>query len=192
MRKLIIFLTFLILACNSEPKIVTFEDVYQIELPGDMSSSTELNEDASLEYSNIFKEKYLIIIHESKEDWKKIVGETDYLKKYLNYISENFETSFNSLAQIKNINLNESTKGALVEIKGETKINLKCNPEWAEELRGEYDSINAGWHMSKKHWNTVTLNKDVSDSLAFELIDHSYDLVVSGLTKKLREQLAHL
>ena len=75
---------------------------------------------------------------------------------------------------------------------GETKINLKCNPEWAEELRGEYDSINAGWHMSKKHWNTVTLNKDVSDSLAFELIDHSYDLVVSGLTKKLREQLAHL
>ena len=46
--------------------------------------------------------------------------------------------------------------------------------------------------MSKKHWNTVTLNKDVSDSLAFELIDHSYDLVVSGLTKKLREQLAHL
>jgi len=121
MRKLIILLTFLILACNSEPKLVTFEDVYQIELPGDMSSSTELNEDASLEYSNIFKEKYLIIIHESKEDWKKIVGETDYLKKYLNYISENFETSFNSLAQIKNITLNESTKGALVEIKGETE-----------------------------------------------------------------------
>ena len=84
MRKLIILSAFLILACNSEPKLITFEDVYQIELPGDMSSTMELNEDASLEYSNIIKEKYLIIIHESKEDWKKIVGEADYLKKYLN------------------------------------------------------------------------------------------------------------
>lgn len=121
MRKLIILSAFLILACNSEPKLITFEDVYQIELPGDMSSTMELNEDASLEYSNIIKEKYLIIIHESKEDWKNIVGETDYLKKYLNYISENFETTFNSLAQIKNITLNESTVGTLVEIKGETE-----------------------------------------------------------------------
>ncbi|MEJ6623706.1 MAG: hypothetical protein QNL28_04485 [Flavobacteriaceae bacterium] len=121
MRKLIILSALLILACNSEPKLITFEDVYQIELPGDMSSSIELNEDASLEYSNIIKEKYLIIIHESKEDWKNIVGETDYLKKYLNYISENFETTFNSLAQIKNITLNESTVGTLVEIKGKTE-----------------------------------------------------------------------
>jgi len=75
---------------------------------------------------------------------------------------------------------------------GETNINLKCDPDWAEELRGEYDSVNAGWHMSKKHWNTVTLNNDVSDALAFELIDHSYDLVVKGLTKKLKTELENL
>lgn len=75
---------------------------------------------------------------------------------------------------------------------GETKINLKCNPEWAEELRGEYDSINPGFHMSKKHWNTVTLNDDVTDAFAFELVDHSYDLVVNGLTKKLKEELKNL
>jgi predicted DNA-binding protein (MmcQ/YjbR family) len=75
---------------------------------------------------------------------------------------------------------------------GETKINLKCEPDWAEELRGEYESINAGWHMSKKHWNTVTLNDDVSDTFAFELITHSYDLVVKGLTKKLKNELESL
>ncbi|MDY0780285.1 MmcQ/YjbR family DNA-binding protein [Tenacibaculum sp. IB213877] len=73
--------------------------------------------------------------------------------------------------------------------KGETKINLKCNPERAIELRGEYESVNPGFHMNKKHWNTVSLNNDVSDVFAFELIDHSYDLVVKGLTKKLREEL---
>ena len=76
--------------------------------------------------------------------------------------------------------------------RGETKVNLKCDPEWSQELRAEYDGINPGFHMSKKHWNTVTLNEDVSDQFAFELIDHSYDLVVKGLTKKLRTELKNL
>jgi len=75
---------------------------------------------------------------------------------------------------------------------GETKINLKCNPEKAEELRATYESVNPGYHMSKKHWNTVTLNNDVNDSLAFELIDHSYAMVVKGMTKKLRDELNSL
>jgi len=75
---------------------------------------------------------------------------------------------------------------------GETKVNLKCNPDWAQELRGEYEAINPGFHMNKKHWNTITLNNDVSDKFAFELIDHSYDLVVKGLTKKLKEELKNL
>lgn len=71
----------------------------------------------------------------------------------------------------------------------EAKINLKCDPERSLELRSQYDSINPGWHMNKKHWNTLTLNNDVSDKIAFELIDHSYQLIVKGLTKKLREEL---
>lgn len=71
---------------------------------------------------------------------------------------------------------------------GETKINLKCDPDWAEELRGSYDGIQPGWHMSKTHWNTVTLNEDVSDAFAFELIDHSYEQVIAGLPKKVQEQ----
>lgn len=77
--------------------------------------------------------------------------------------------------------------------KGEQKINLKCNPEKAVELREEYEGISAGFHMNKKHWNTVLLNaSDVSDDLATELINHSYDLVVKGLTKKLQTELENL
>ncbi|PQJ82673.1 MmcQ/YjbR family DNA-binding protein [Polaribacter glomeratus] len=77
--------------------------------------------------------------------------------------------------------------------KGEQKINLKCNPEKAEELRGEYEGIIAGWHMNKKHWNTVTINSaDVSDALVRELINHSYNLVVNGLTKKAKVELEKL
>lgn len=77
--------------------------------------------------------------------------------------------------------------------KGEQKINLKCNPEKAVELREEYEGINPGWHMNKRLWNTVTLNSsDVSDDLAKELINHSYQLVVKGLIKKLQIELENL
>ena len=77
--------------------------------------------------------------------------------------------------------------------KGESKVNLKCNPEKAIELREEYEGIIAGFHMNKKHWNTVSINSsDVSDDLVRELINHSYDLVVKGLTKKLQKELEEL
>ena len=76
---------------------------------------------------------------------------------------------------------------------GEKKINLKCDPEKALELRAEYEGINPGFHMNKKHWNTVTINtSDVSDNLVRELINHSYDLVVKGLPKKVKEELHNL
>ncbi|WP_310991163.1 MmcQ/YjbR family DNA-binding protein [Aequorivita marina] len=72
-----------------------------------------------------------------------------------------------------------------------TTANLKCDPERAVELREEYDGlINPGYHMNKKHWNTVELEKNLSPKLLTELIDHSYDLVVKGLTKKMQEELA--
>lgn len=76
--------------------------------------------------------------------------------------------------------------------RGETTINLKCDPERALELRATYEGVNPGFHMNKKHWNTVTINSDVSDALGFELIDHSYELIVKGLTKKLKEELKAL
>ncbi|WP_299012164.1 MmcQ/YjbR family DNA-binding protein [uncultured Polaribacter sp.] len=77
--------------------------------------------------------------------------------------------------------------------KGEESVNLKCNPEKAIELRDNYEGVKPGFHSNKKHWNTVTINtSDVADELVFELVNHSYDLVVKGLTKKLQKELAAL
>jgi predicted DNA-binding protein (MmcQ/YjbR family) len=71
--------------------------------------------------------------------------------------------------------------------------NLKCDPERAIALREEYDGlIFPGYHMSKKHWNTVEIEKNLPQPLLLELIDHSYDLVVKSLTKKLKAELAAL
>ena len=70
--------------------------------------------------------------------------------------------------------------------KGIPSVNLKCNPDYAQELRAQYDDIKPGWHMSKIHWNTIEINREVPDSLVKELIDHSYDLVFKSLTKKMQ------
>lgn len=69
------------------------------------------------------------------------------------------------------------------------RMNLKCDPDRAIELRDEYETILPGYHMSKKHWNTLILDGSLSAGLAGELIDHSYDLVVAGMTKKQRAEL---
>ena len=78
---------------------------------------------------------------------------------------------------------------ALVNVENPVSINLKCDPEKAIDLRERYDGIQPGYHMSKKHWNTVSLEGLVDDSLIKELIVHSYDLVVASLPKKLRDEL---
>ena len=74
----------------------------------------------------------------------------------------------------------------------ETQITLKCDPERAIQLRDEYEAITAAWHFNKKHWNTVRIDPSISKALLTELIQHSYDLVVAGLTRKLREELNNL
>ncbi|MBC6426688.1 MAG: MmcQ/YjbR family DNA-binding protein [Ekhidna sp.] len=72
-------------------------------------------------------------------------------------------------------------------------INLKCDPEYAIELREEYDgSIRPGYHMNKKCWNSVDTDGSVSDKKIRHLINHSYELVVSKLPKKLKEELRGL
>ena len=68
-------------------------------------------------------------------------------------------------------------------------INLKCNPMYALELRSIYSSVMPGYHMNKKHWNSVIVEGDVDEKLLKELVDHSYNLIVNGLTKKQREGL---
>jgi len=74
--------------------------------------------------------------------------------------------------------------------RGEAAINLKADPEYSEELRVEYTSIRPGYHMSKKHWNTLYLHEgELQSELIKALIDHSYDMVVKGMSKKLRNTL---
>ncbi|AXG69663.1 hypothetical protein KORDIASMS9_01889 [Kordia sp. SMS9] len=73
---------------------------------------------------------------------------------------------------------------------GLAAVNLKCDPEKAEELRGEYESIKPGFHMSKKHWNTIELFQgELPNTFIQELIDDSYHLVIKGMTKKQQAEL---
>lgn len=78
---------------------------------------------------------------------------------------------------------------ALVDVESFSGINLKCEPDYAIELRERFSGVQPGYHMSKTHWNTVSTNEDVDDQLLCELIDHSYLLVYESLTKKRRNEL---
>lgn len=68
-------------------------------------------------------------------------------------------------------------------------VSLKCDPDFATSLRDRYAAITPGYHLSKRHWNTVTLDGSVPGEQVLELIDHSYDLVVARLTRAQRDQL---
>lgn len=77
--------------------------------------------------------------------------------------------------------------------KGDKSVNLKCDPEKAISLREKYESIIPGYHMNKKHWNTVDIdNGELPESLIKQLIDHSYELVVKSLTKKRQKELGFI
>lgn len=80
---------------------------------------------------------------------------------------------------------------ALVHLGDEPgSLNLKCDPGWAEELRTIYpDAIRPGYHMNKRHWNTVALDGTVPAEEILELVEHSYELVVAGLPRRVREGL---
>jgi predicted DNA-binding protein (MmcQ/YjbR family) len=76
--------------------------------------------------------------------------------------------------------------------KGDHSINLKCDPEKAVELRAQYEAVNPGYHMSKIHWNTVDVDKDLSLKEVLKLIDHSYELVFKSLTKKQQAEIENM
>ena len=71
-------------------------------------------------------------------------------------------------------------------------INLKADPDYSVELRELYSGINPGYHMNKKHWNTIDTDGSVDDVLMYKLIKDSYNLVVSGLTKNMKAELDSL
>ena len=67
--------------------------------------------------------------------------------------------------------------------------NLKCDPDRALELRDSYEQVTPGYHMNKKHWNTVEIESGIPDVELRKMIDHSYELVVKSLPRKAREKL---
>ena len=69
------------------------------------------------------------------------------------------------------------------------EVSVKCEPELAVELRNSYPAIRPGYHLNKRHWNTITLDGSMSDQLVRDLIEDSYDLVVSALPKRVRAKL---
>ncbi len=81
---------------------------------------------------------------------------------------------------------------ALTNLESFERINIKCDPAYAIELREQFNAVNPGYHMSKKHWNTISIDNTISDDLIYEWIKNSYDLVVTKLTKKQKEELSKL
>ncbi|WP_303311628.1 MmcQ/YjbR family DNA-binding protein [Hymenobacter sp. BT730] len=79
---------------------------------------------------------------------------------------------------------------ALTDIDTFGSVNLKCDPEFAMELREKYDYVQPGYHMNKKHWNTVLVGTGVTDEQLQEWTDHSYSLVLASLPRTVREEVA--
>ena len=76
--------------------------------------------------------------------------------------------------------------------KNPMEINLKCDPDHAEVLRNVYDAVRPGYHMNKRHWNTVTLDGSIPDKEFWQWVDDSYTLVAATLKKAQRLELAKL
>ena len=126
MKKLLFILIFpFFIACSLEDKIITIDNLYQIEIPKGMTSMPGImgNDDASAQYGNVFSEKYLMVINESKSEWIDLLIEEnlnnkEYMSEYISFLSESMEDSFNSTHSLSDVYLNDSTPGKLFEIKG--------------------------------------------------------------------------
>ncbi|SMO58067.1 MmcQ/YjbR family DNA-binding protein [Solitalea koreensis] len=77
----------------------------------------------------------------------------------------------------------------LISLSDPNFCNLKCAPEYAIELREKYAEVQPGYHMSKKHWNTVNFKGALTDKEILHWIDDSYNLVIAGLPVKLKQEL---
>ena len=81
---------------------------------------------------------------------------------------------------------------ALADIQLFESVNLKCDPDKAVRLRDQFNAVAAGYHMNKKHWNTIFMDGSIKDLLILEWIDDSYELVKKGLRKSEKEELSRL
>jgi predicted DNA-binding protein (MmcQ/YjbR family) len=80
---------------------------------------------------------------------------------------------------------------ALTDLEEEFRINLKCDPERANKLREDYTCVIPGYHMNKKHWNTIKVDGSMEDAMLSDLVDHSYQLVFNSLPKKVKDKIGY-
>lgn len=80
----------------------------------------------------------------------------------------------------------------LIDLESANYIALKCDPDYAIELRDHYNAVEPAWHFNKKYWNQVFLDRDADDTLIRHLIDHSYDEVLKKFTRKMRTEYEEL
>lgn len=71
------------------------------------------------------------------------------------------------------------------------RISLKCDPDLAVDLRARYQGVEPGYHMNKRYWNTIEYDDSIGESKLTEWVDHSYELVVKGLSKTAQKSLLH-
>ena len=82
---------------------------------------------------------------------------------------------------------------ALSNLRGRPlRVSVKCDPELAAQLRISYPAVAPGYHLNKRHWNTITLDGSLDDALVFDMLEDSYDLVVAGLPRAARQALEGL
>lgn len=77
----------------------------------------------------------------------------------------------------------------LIGLTEANRFNVKCDPELAVELRERHNEVKPGYHMNKKHWNTVYMDGSLTDKQLCDMIDHSYDLIFKSLPKKTQEEV---
>ena len=76
---------------------------------------------------------------------------------------------------------------AVIDLETANKLVLKCHANYALELREQYQAIETAWHFNKKYWNQIYFDRDVPDTLIYELIDHSYEEVYKKIPRKVKE-----
>lgn len=79
----------------------------------------------------------------------------------------------------------------LIGLQEGNRFNVKCDPELAVELRDRYREVQPGYHMNKTHWNTVYMGGALTEKQLFDMIDHSYQLIVKSLPKKLQAEITN-
>ncbi|PTR00873.1 putative DNA-binding protein (MmcQ/YjbR family) [Mucilaginibacter yixingensis] len=77
----------------------------------------------------------------------------------------------------------------LISLDTGNRFNVKCDPELAVQLREQHNEVQPGYHMNKKHWNTIYMDGNLSDKQLREMIHHSYTLVLQSLPKRLQDEI---